>query len=140
MPQPVKLSDTLVDAARAAAEDADRSLAGQIEHWARLGRSVEGALTANDAGQIKRAGKSLARAIPDAELRERVLQTLRVAVSASGHPHVGALLGRVHGARYGTDPALPGLVVRVDADGRRTLGKLVKRRFVPLDRGTAGSR
>jgi hypothetical protein len=87
-----------------------------------------------------RPPESLARANPDADLRERVLQGLRAAVSASGHPHVGAMLGRVHGARYGTDPAHPGLVVRVDADGRRTLGKLIKRLFVPLDRDAAGSR
>jgi hypothetical protein len=33
MPQPVKLSAALVEAARAAAADADRSMAGQIEHW-----------------------------------------------------------------------------------------------------------
>lgn len=140
MPQPVKLSDALIDAARAAAGDADRSLAGQIEHWARLGRSVEGALTTNDAGKIKRAGKKLEHAIPDAELRERVLQSLRLAVSTSGHPHLGTMLGHSHRVRYGTDPALPGCIVRVDAEGRRTLGKLVNRRFVPLDQEAAADR
>jgi hypothetical protein len=133
MPQPVKLSDALVDAARAAAEDADRSLAGQIEHWARLGRSVDGAVTAADAVKIKRAGKRLAQSLPDAELRERLLQSLRLALSQSGHPHVGDTLSGVHRVRYATAPALPGYVVRVDADGRRTIGRLVERRFVAID-------
>lgn len=140
MPQPVKLSDTLVDAARAAAEDADRSLAGQIEHWARLGRSVEGALTADDAGKIKRAGKSLKHAIPDSALRERLLQSLRLAVNTMGQPHLGTILAGAHRVRYGTDPAMPGYVIRIDAAGRRTVGRLVERRFVPLEAHPAADR
>jgi hypothetical protein len=41
MPQPVKLSDNLVNAARAAAPLAHRSLAAQVEHWAALGAPIE---------------------------------------------------------------------------------------------------
>jgi hypothetical protein len=37
----VKLSSQLVDEARREAELLHRSIAGQIEHWARLGRAVE---------------------------------------------------------------------------------------------------
>src|ERR1019366_8949184 len=39
--QPVKLSDALVLDARLAGEIVERSIAGQVEFWARLGRSVE---------------------------------------------------------------------------------------------------
>jgi hypothetical protein len=39
----VKLSSQLVDEARQEAELLQRSIAGQIEHWARLGRAVENA-------------------------------------------------------------------------------------------------
>ena len=39
MGQPVKLSDNLVLDARVAGEPAERSIAGQIEYWARLGRA-----------------------------------------------------------------------------------------------------
>jgi hypothetical protein len=129
MPQPVKLSDMLIDAARDAAADSDRSLAGQIEHWARLGRSVEGALTPADANAIKTHG---GHGSP-ARLRAAVLQSLRIALSAAGHPHLGAALVSGAGARYGTDPAFPGLLVRVGADGQRTPGRLEGRRFVPLE-------
>jgi hypothetical protein len=129
MPQPVKLSDMLIDAARDAAADSDRSLAGQIEHWARLGRSVEGALTLADANAVKNnAGHG-----SPARLRAAVLQSLRLALSASGHPHLGAGLVSSAGARYGTDPAFPGLLVRVGSDGKRTAGRLKGRRFVPLE-------
>jgi hypothetical protein len=41
MSQPVKLSDSLVLDARLAGETVARSIAGQVEFWARLGRSIE---------------------------------------------------------------------------------------------------
>jgi hypothetical protein len=41
MSQPVKVSDTLAQDARLMGEAADRSIAGQIEFWARLGRAIE---------------------------------------------------------------------------------------------------
>ena len=41
MSQPVKLSDALVLDARLAGEALERSIAGQVEFWARLGRAVE---------------------------------------------------------------------------------------------------
>jgi hypothetical protein len=41
MSQPVKLSDALVLDARLTAEAAERSIAGQIEYWAQLGRAID---------------------------------------------------------------------------------------------------
>ena len=41
MSQPVKLSDGLVLDARLVGEVAERSIAGQIEYWANLGRAIE---------------------------------------------------------------------------------------------------
>ena len=41
MSQPVKLSDNLVLDARLAGEVVERSIAGQVEFWARLGRSID---------------------------------------------------------------------------------------------------
>ncbi|MBX9692585.1 MAG: ParD-like family protein [Cyanobacteria bacterium] len=41
MSQPVKLSDELVLDARLVSELGERSIAGQIEFWARLGRAIE---------------------------------------------------------------------------------------------------
>jgi predicted nucleotidyltransferase len=54
MPQPVKLSDPLINAARTIAPDTDRSIAGQIEHWARLGRAAEKVLSVEESLQLKR--------------------------------------------------------------------------------------
>ena len=41
MSQPVKLSDALVLDARIAGEAQERSIAGQVEFWAKLGRATE---------------------------------------------------------------------------------------------------
>jgi len=41
MGQPVRLSDELVDDARAVVPFSQRSIAGQIEFWAGLGKSIE---------------------------------------------------------------------------------------------------
>src|SRR6266496_3887413 len=49
MGMPVKLSDALVNVARKEAAAADRSITAQIEHWAKLGQSVEAALRHEDA-------------------------------------------------------------------------------------------
>lgn len=41
MPQSVRLSDDLVDNAKAVGNVMSRSGAGQIEHWAKIGRIAE---------------------------------------------------------------------------------------------------
>lgn len=55
MGMPVKLSDELVDAARREAASTDRSITGQIEHWVKIGRSVEQLLRYQDIQALKRA-------------------------------------------------------------------------------------
>jgi hypothetical protein len=47
--QPVKLSDGLVLDARLTGEIAERSIAGQIEYWANLGRAIEPLLQGTQA-------------------------------------------------------------------------------------------
>jgi hypothetical protein len=59
MGQPVKLSETLVLDARLTGEVAERSIAGQIEFWAGLGRAVESLLRADTALALKKRGEAL---------------------------------------------------------------------------------
>src|SRR5687768_11176050 len=65
MSQPVKLSDELVLDARLVGEGLERSIAGQIEFWARLGRAIEPVL------QVRQA-KALAEAPPPTPVSECV--------------------------------------------------------------------
>lgn len=120
MSQPVKLSDSLVLDARLTSELAERSIAGQIEFWARLGRAVEPLLNGERALALRKSGDTaplskMLATVDASQGRRRVAEFLK----AQPFPH------------YEPAPGQPGLVVRIEADGRRTVGKFVNRQFRP---------
>jgi hypothetical protein len=122
MGQPVKLSDELVLDARLTAEIAERSIAGQIEYWAQLGRAIEPILEGAQALALRRAGavRSLSECLESVDSREgrrRVSEHLE----AQSFPH------------YEPAPDAPGMLVRTDADGTRTIGRFVNRQFKEAD-------
>lgn len=122
MAQPVKLSDDLVLDARMTAEASERSIAGQVEYWARLGRAAERLMRADTVLKLKRIGdarplsKSL-EAIETPDGRER----LNTVLAQRPFPHFEPAEGRA------------GLIVKIDADGSRTIGRFVRRAFVPVE-------
>ena len=136
MPQPVKLSDALIDAARTESARADRSLASQIEHWAQLGRMIEPSLTSANTLALKHAETSLIEALPPTVEGRALLEALTAALvrDARRGKVIRGFAGRV---RYGTDPDLPGFVIRLGPDGARTVGRLVKGRFETVNTATA---
>ena len=117
MSQPVKLSDNLVLDARLTGEVAERSIAGQIEFWAKLGRAVEPLLQGVQAMALGRAGaaKPLSACLDTVDSpagRRRVMEHLQ----SRPYPHY--------------EPAdTPGLLIRISADGKRTRGRFVNRQF-----------
>ncbi|MBW3540918.1 MAG: ParD-like family protein [Planctomycetes bacterium] len=120
MGQPVKLSDGLVCEARAVAESAQRSIAGQIEFWAQLGRALERLLRGDQALALRRAGaeRSLATAVREVDTqtgRQRVSEYLQ----SQPFPHFEAI------------PGADGLICKIDADGIRSVGRFVNREFRP---------
>ena len=122
MSQPVKLSDELVLDARLTAEVAERSIAGQIEYWAQLGRAIEPLLQGAQALALRRAGavKPLSEcleSIDSPEGRGRVAEYLQ----SQPFPH------------YEPAPDSPGMLVRIEADGTRTVGRFVNRQFKAAD-------
>lgn len=127
MGMPVKLSDELVAAARKEAASTDRSITGQIEHWAKIGRSVETVLRHQDVQALK---GSPAHATLTAPARQAVQAVLNGLVTERDR---GTLASRLKAGRvvYQSDPAGSGLIERVSPDGTRTLGRLANRRFVP---------
>jgi hypothetical protein len=115
--QPVKISDSLVLDARLTGEIAERSIAGQIEFWARLGRAIEPLLRGDQALALRRSG--------DAQPLSECLQT---ADTPEGRQRVAAHLKSRPYPHY--EPAdAPGLLVRIESNGRRTLGRFVNREF-----------
>jgi hypothetical protein len=127
MGMPVKLSDELVDAARREAASTDRSITGQIEHWVKIGRSVEKVLRHQDIQALKRAPTDLTLT---AQMRHAVEAALGRAIAETDQR---ALAQRLKAGRtvYQNDPAGSGMLERIDAGGKRTLGRLVNRQFVP---------
>lgn len=120
MSQPVKLSDSLVLDARLAGEAVERSIAGQVEFWAKLGRSVELLLGTPQVLTLCRhaAARPLSEcldSVDSPEGRERVRTYLR----QGPYPH------------YEPDPDRAGMLIRIDADGTRSRGRFIRRRFVP---------
>jgi hypothetical protein len=118
MSQPVKISDELLLDARLTAEIAERSIAGQIEFWAQLGRAIEPLLEGSRAMALRRAGA----AVPLSE-------SLASVDSAQGRQRVASYLQTRPFPHYEPAPDAPGLLVRVDEDGTRTVGRFVGREF-----------
>jgi hypothetical protein len=121
MSQPVKVSDALVLDARLMGEVAQRSIAGQIEYWARLGRAIEKLLCGDQVLALCQTGKAkplsaCLKSVNSAQGRQRLAQHL----ASLPYPH------------YETAPNAPGLLVRIEANGKRTLGKFVNRQFQGL--------
>ena len=118
MSQPVKVSDSLILDARLMSEASHRSIAGQIEFWANLGRAVEVLLRGDKLMALAQAGKSepLSECIKSVNTplgRRRLMQHLKSLPYPHSEPASGA----------------PGLLARIEADGQRTVGRFVNRQF-----------
>jgi hypothetical protein len=122
MSQPVKLSDELVLDARLIAELAERSIAGQIEYWAQLGRAIEPLLQGVQALALRRAGAV-----------KPLSECLETVDSPEGRRRVAEHLESQPFPRYEPAPDAPGMLVRIEADGTRTIGRFVNRQFKAAD-------
>jgi hypothetical protein len=121
MSQPVKVSDNLLLDARLTGETMHRSIAGQIEFWACLGRAVEPLLQGAQALALCRSGaaRPLSECIAEVDTpagRQRLSEYL----ATEPFPH------------YEAAQDSPGLLVRIDFDGTRTTGRFVNRQFVAV--------
>jgi hypothetical protein len=108
----------LVLDARLTAKIAKRSIAGQIEFWAKLGRAVEPLLRGDQVLALARAGtaKSLSSCFSSVETPEG-RRRLAEYLESRPYPH------------YEPAPDSPGLLIRIEADGKRSLGRFVNREF-----------
>lgn len=119
MSQPVKLSDSLVLDARLAGEVERRSIAGQVEYWASLGKLIDALIDGRTrADALQRSGsKPLSELVatigtPEGDAR------LKAYLESEPFPHF-----EPHRTRKG-------VLIRIDADGTRSVGRFVDREFV----------
>lgn len=119
MPQPVKIADALLLDARFAAGIGSRSIAGQIEYWARIGEALEPLLRGDQVLALLKSGA------------ERPLSACLESVdTAKGRRRVMEHLNKRPFPHYQAAPNRRGMLLRIDEDGTRTVGRFVKRRFV----------
>ena len=118
MSQPVKLSDALILDARQTGAVAERSIAGQIEFWARLGRAVEPLLSGDRALALRRAG--------DAQPLSALIATVD---TSEGRQRVADLLAALPFPHYEPAPGRAGFLVRIEENGQRSVGKFVQGTF-----------
>ena len=121
MSQPVKLSDGLVFDARLAGETMQRSIAGQVEFWARLGRSVETLLEGRQVLDLCRRGEAMP-----------ISGCLEAVDTPAGRQRVAAFLEAGPFPHYEPHADRPGLLVRIEENGKRTTGRFIQRKFQPI--------
>jgi hypothetical protein len=119
MPQPVKISDALLHEARLAGETMNRSMAGQIEFWAQLGRSIEHLMNGRDIHHI-RANTPL----------PKLSEVLASVNTAAGRARLQAVLDAEPFPHFRPIPGEHRLFERIDEDGTRTVGRVIDREFV----------
>ncbi len=117
----MKLSDDLVLDARMAAEVLERSIAGQVEFWARLGRAIEPLLRGPQVLALCRSANT-----------RPLSACLESADSPEGRQRVSDFLLSQPFPHYEPHPNQPGLLIRTDSDGRKTTGRFIQRQFQPL--------
>ena len=124
MSQPVKLSDVLVLDARLTGEIAERSIAGQIEYWANLGRAIEPLLQGTQAMALckKAATRPLSKCLETVD-------------TSAGQNRLGKYLDTLPFPHYEPAPRRPGFLVRIEESGKRTIGRFVNRRFQAVASG-----
>ena len=118
MSQPVKLSDSLVIDARLAGESFERSIAGQVEFWAKLGRAVEPLL---QGAQVL----ALCRSASVSPLSD----CLNGVDTEAGRKQVTDYLKSQPFPHYEPAPDRPGFLIKIESDGKRTVGRFVNRQF-----------
>jgi hypothetical protein len=120
MSQPVKLSDEIMLEARNVAKLAERSIAGQIEFWARLGCAIEPLLTSQKAHALKEGSE-----------RKKLSLLFATIDQPEGAKRLSAYLSEQPFPHYQVSEENPGMLVRIDESGVRTVGRFVNRIFVP---------
>lgn len=108
--------------ARVAAEAQERSIAGQVEFWAKLGQAVEPLLSSTQVLELRRTGrvKPLSELVASVQTREGRART-KAYLESRPYPH------------YRQFPGKARVYIRTAADGTETVGRFLNRAFVAVD-------
>ena len=132
---PLRLQDDLMRRAALAGARHHRSAAQQIEYWAALGQEVAALLDPDLLLDVK-AGLARLRVEP---VRAAAVAPESVFASLDAQRSSGALAASVstRPCRYQACPDRPGLLERIDHEGKRTAGTFTNGVFQPCDAAAA---
>lgn len=116
---PVKLSGELVEDARSSAKLFHRSLTGQIEHWASIGRTIESQLSGDALAELleHKGGLKISQ-VADRNQRRQLMIVLKDFLSQPADD--GAWLREISAGGvplYGTESDNPEVIVQLNPDG-----------------------
>lgn len=116
------MADDLILDARMMGKIGHRSIASQIEFWARLGEALEPLLQGIQTLALLRSRSA-----------RPLSACLKSVDSPGGRRRVAEYLQSQPFPHYEPVPRRPGLLTRIDADGSRTVGRFIHRRFTAAD-------
>jgi len=119
---PVKLSGELVEEARSSAKLFNRSMTGQIEHWATIGRALESQLPGDALLRLlgQMGGTMKIGRVIDAGQRQEIAAVLTAFLDQSADD--GAWLREISARGvplYGSEPGQGDTITRLNPDGSR---------------------
>lgn len=115
----MKIANELMLDARMASKLSHRSIAGQIEFWAQLGEALEPLLQGAQVLALLRANAA-----------KPLSECMRSVDSSKGRRRVSEYLKTLPFPHYEPAPGKPGYLRRIEADGTKTIGRFIKRKFV----------
>lgn len=121
MSETIELTDGFAAEARIAAAAMDRTIASQVEFWARLGMSLDRIM--ND-GQFSRK--------PEPGQAARLSHILETIDKPEGRARLKAYLESRPKPHFLAHPELAGVMVKIDVDDSRVAGRFMNRQFIPL--------
>jgi hypothetical protein len=104
------------------AELTERSIAGQIEFWAHLGRAIEPLLYGSRALPLRDSAAAMS-----------LSECLDTVDSPEGRKRVADYLSTRPFPHFEASASGEGLLVRIDEDGTRTVGRFVGREFRAIE-------
>jgi hypothetical protein len=122
---PLRIDGGLIKEARASGNVFHRSIAQQIEHWASLGKVLEGVLTIRSVAHVK----SLKQPVDLGRL-------LASAGSSAGKKRTLALLAKKKGTLYGIKANRPKVLLQYQPDGTTVAGQMRQGVFVPTKKAS----
>jgi hypothetical protein len=130
MGSPVKVADELIEEAKRTAALANRSIAKQIEHWARIGRAVELLATTDDVMSIKAQLADPGDSARTAAARAALERLVRALADRTDREAARKRIFSTGKPVYEAVPSRPDLVSEVRPDGGKKRGRLVEGNFV----------